>query len=98
MRSCVDDSFLVALYVLDVNSAAASAKMRRAVLPLLLTDTGKIEILNAVALRLFRKELMPTEATKVYGLFRADVEQSVLQIVPLPSPAYQLAAPIARRH
>src|SRR5258708_33989858 len=98
MRSCVDDSFLVALYVLDVNSAAGSAKMRRGVLPLLLTDKGKIEILNAVALRLFRKELMPTEATKGYGLFREDVEQGVVQIVPLPAAAYQLAEQIARKH
>jgi len=98
LTSCVDASFLFSLYVLDVNSAAASAKMRRAALPLLLTDTGKIEILNAVALRLFRKELLPTEATKVYDLFREDVEQGVVQIVPLPAAAYQLAEQIARKH
>jgi len=53
---------LFSLYVLDVNSAAASAKVRRAVLPLLLTDVGRIEILNAVGLRLFRKELLPSAA------------------------------------
>jgi predicted nucleic acid-binding protein len=98
LTSCVDASFLFSLYVLDVNSAAASAKMKRAVLPLLLTDAGKIEILNAVGLRLFRKELLPTEATKVYGLFREDGEQGVVQIVPLPAAAYQLAERIARKH
>lgn len=98
MTSCVDASFLFSLYVLDVNSAAASAKMKRAVLPLLLTEVGKIEILNAVALRLFRKELQPAEAKKVYALFRQDIEQGVVQIVPLPAAAYQQAEEIARRH
>jgi len=61
---------LFSLYVLDVNSAAASAKVRRAVLPLLLTDVGRIEILNAVGLRLFRKELLPSAAAKVYDFAR----------------------------
>ncbi len=98
MTSCVDASFLFSLYVLDVNSAAASAKMRRAVLPLLLTDLGKIEILNAVGLRLFRKELRPAQAKKVYGLFREDIEQGVVQILPLPAAAYQRAEQIARTH
>ena len=98
MTSCLDSSFLFSLYVLDVNSAAASAKMRRAVLPLLLTDVGKIEILNAVGLRLFRKELRPSEAKKVYGLFREDIQQGVVQIVPLPAAAYQQAEQIARTH
>ncbi|OLC97567.1 MAG: hypothetical protein AUH86_07270, partial [Acidobacteria bacterium 13_1_40CM_4_58_4] len=86
------------LYVLDANSARASAKMKRADLPLLLTEVGKIEILNAVGLRLFRKELQPAEAKKVYALFRQDIEQGVVQIVPLPSAAYQQAERIARTH
>ncbi len=98
MTSCVDASFLVSLYVLDVNSAAASAKMRRAVLPLLLADVGKIEILNAVGLRLFRKDLRPTEAKEVYGLFREDIEQGVVQIVPLSAAACRQAELIARTH
>jgi predicted nucleic acid-binding protein len=98
LTSCVDASFLFSLYVLDVNSATASAKMRRAVLPLLLTEVGKIEILNAVGLRLFRKELRLSEAKKVYALFREDVERSVVQIVPLPSTTYQQAEQIARTH
>jgi hypothetical protein len=89
---------LFSLYVLDANSAAASAKMKRAALPLLLTDAGKIEILNAVGLRLFRKELLPIEAKKVYDLFREDIEQGVVQIVLLPAAAYQLAEQIARKH
>lgn len=98
MTSCVDASFLFSLYVLDANSARASAKMRRAALPLFLTDIGKIEILNAVGLRLSRKELRPLEAKKVYALFREDAERGIVQIVPLPAAAYEQAERIARTH
>ncbi len=98
MTSCVDASFLFSLYVPDVNSAMVSAKMKRVVLPLVLTDVGKIEILNAVGLRLFRKELRPAEAMKVHALFREDIEQGVVRIVPLPAAAYRQAEQIARTH
>ncbi len=98
MTSCVDASFLFSLYVPDVNSAKASVKMKRAVLPLLLTDVGKIEIANAVGLRLFRRELQPADAKKVHALFREDLEQGVVQIVPLPAAAYERAEHIARTH
>ena len=98
MTSCVDASFLFSLYILDVNSARASAKMKSAALPLLLTDLGKIEILNAVGQRLFRKELRLGQAKKVYDLLREDIVQGVVQIVPLPAAAYQRAEQIARKH
>ena len=95
MTSFVDSSFLVSLYVPDTNSARAAAKMKRASLPLLLTDIGRIEILNAIGLRLFRKELQADEAKKVYALFHEDAERGVVQIVPLPAAAYQRAEQIA---
>lgn len=98
MISCVDASFLVSLYVFDANSAKASARMKRAALPLLLTDIGRIEILNAIGLRLLRKELRPAEAKAAYGLFRQDAEAGVVQIVPLPASAYERSEQIARAH
>lgn len=98
MISCVDASFLVSLYVLDANSAKASAKIKRAAMPLLLTDIAKIEIFNAIGLRLFRKELRPAEAKAAHGLFRQDAEAGVVQIVPLPAAAYERAEQIARNH
>ena len=98
MISCVDASFLVSLYVLDANSAKASAKIKRVAMPLLLTDIAKIEIFNAIGLRLFRKELRPAEAKAAYGLFRRDAEAGVVQIVPLPAAAYERAEQIARNY
>ena len=98
MTSFVDTSFLFSLYVPDVNSAVAAAKMRRANFPLHLTDLGEVEMANAIALRLFRKELRPSEAKNVLSLFRKDVQEGVAQIVPLSALAYQLAGQIAELH
>ena len=98
MTSFVDTSFLFSLYVPDVNSAVAAAKMQRANFPLHLTDLGEVEMANAIALRLFRKELQPSEAKNVLSLFRKDVQEGVAQIVPLSALAYQLAGQIAELH
>lgn len=98
MTSCVDASFLTSLYVLDANSARAAAKMREATLPLLLTDIGKIEVLNAIGLRLYRKELLAEEAKKVQALFREDTERGVVRVVPLPVAAFEQAEQIALKH
>jgi predicted nucleic acid-binding protein len=92
-----DSSFLFSLYVQDANSAAAAARMRNTVLPVLFTDLGELEITNGAALRIFRKELRPLEAKHVLALFRQDVESGVVRIIPLPSYAYQQAAQFAAR-
>lgn len=97
MIASADSSFLFSLYVRDVNSAAAVARMRNTVLPLLFTDLGELEITNGAASRIFRKELQPLEAKHVLALFRQDVEAGVVRVIPLPSSAYQQAAQIAAR-
>lgn len=97
MIASADSSFLFSLYAQDANSAAAVARMKNVVLPLLFTDLGELEITNGVALRIFRKELQPLEAKRVLALFRRDVESGVVRVIPLPSAAYQQAAQIATR-
>lgn len=98
MTSFVDASFLFSLYAPDVNSPLAASKMQRAEFPLLLTDLGVIEVANAVALRLFRKEFHPTEAKNVLDLFGGDMEAGVVQVVAVSASAYQLARQLAERH
>jgi predicted nucleic acid-binding protein len=98
LTAFADSSFLFSLYAQDANSAAAIARVKYAVAPLLSTDLGELEITNGVALRLFRKELRPIEARSVLDLFRKDIETGVVRIIPLPSSAYQQVAQIAARH
>jgi predicted nucleic acid-binding protein len=98
LTAFADSSFLFSLYAQDANSAAAIARVKYAVAPLLSTDLGELEITNGVALLLFRKVLRPIEARSLLDLFRKDIETGVVRIIPLPSSAYQQAAQIAARH
>jgi predicted nucleic acid-binding protein len=97
LSAYADTSFLASLYVLDDNSALAAARMKRAKLPLLITAFGELELTNAVALRLFRKELSASQAKAAHALIRKDLEDGVLMVSPLPASAFERAKRIARR-
>jgi len=71
--------------------------MENAVLPILITPLGELELLNAMYLRLFRRELELTAIEGAYALFEADLVEGVVQRAPLPPGAYEQAALIARR-
>jgi predicted nucleic acid-binding protein len=92
-----DTSFLVSLYVLDTNSAFAAARMRRVELPIVNTPFGELELINAISLRLFRRELTAAKARAAYTLFQKDVQGGVVQIRSIPNVAFERAKQIARR-
>ncbi len=98
MSAYADTSFLASLYVLDDNSALAAARMKRAKLPLLMTSFGELELTNAVALRLFRKELSNSQVKAAHTLIRKDLEDGVLLVNALPVSTFERAQRIARKH
>jgi predicted nucleic acid-binding protein len=87
----VDTSFLVSLYTLDSNSAAAAKFMKSAALPLWFTPLGEVEMLNALHLRVFRKELDLAEIKSAAALFRADTAAGVFALKALPIAAFERA-------
>jgi predicted nucleic acid-binding protein len=91
-----DTSFLVSLYVSDVHSAAASRIMRRALLPVLMTPLGELELLNALHLRLFRDELTATEIKAAAALFRDDIGEGILSLKSLSASIFERAKMISR--
>lgn len=97
MTSYADTSFLVSLYILDANSAAAAARMRRAALPILVTAFGEVELLNAISLRAFRKELVPSKVRATQALVRRDIADGVLLLKPVAAIVYERAKQMARR-
>ncbi len=80
MTDYADTSFLVALYVPDVNSAKAAARMKQLELPVLITPLGELELLNALQLRLFRKELQPAQARAARAAFRSDAARFIFAV------------------
>ena len=96
MSTYADTSFLVSLYAPDANSARAAQQAARAELPFLLTAFGELELINALQLRVFRKELQAAEVSAAFAAFRRDTEQAVFALKPLPVAAYGKAIQIAR--
>src|SRR5437016_10811519 len=78
-------------------SVLAAARMKRAKLPVLIAPFGELELTNAVALRLFRKELSASQVKAAHALIRKDLEDGVLMVNTLPASAFERAKQIARR-
>ena len=98
MSAYADTSLLVSLYVLDVNSARAAARMKSARLPLFLTPFGEIEMTNALHLRQFRKEVDPSTVRTAHALFRQDIERGVFDLKPLSSAVFDRGRQLAEKH
>jgi predicted nucleic acid-binding protein len=71
--------------------------MQRVSLPVLVTWLGELELVNALQLRLFRKELRPTEARAAYSMFRGDLRQGIFAVRALPEDAFTRARQLASR-
>jgi hypothetical protein len=98
LTSSADTSFVCSLYVPDVNSPAATRKFRRIRAPLLLTDLVELEFVNAINLRVFRKQLLPWQLKDIHRAFREDAEAGLLRIVPLPAGTFEHAIRMAAQH
>ena len=62
MKVYADPSFVMSLYSPDANSAAAARTMHASSGDRFLTTFGELEIVNAMGLRVFRKEVSSAQA------------------------------------
>jgi len=92
-----DTSFLVSLYVPDVNSATAIHQLRAHPV-ILLTPFAELEMTNALELQLFRKQISGREARAVRHAFVGDVDAGVFHLRPVPEGAYDRARRLSRKH
>ena len=70
--------------------------MQRARLPLQITPLGELELMNALQLRLFRRELSPAEVKAAADLFRVDLQAGVFVLKSLSATIFDRAKKIAR--
>ncbi|MGD0225706.1 MAG: type II toxin-antitoxin system VapC family toxin [Terriglobia bacterium] len=98
MSAYADTSFLVSLYVMDGNSARAAGRIKSAPLPLSLTLFNEVEIINAFYLRLYRKEIDPSQIRAAQGLFQEDIENGIFEVMPLSSAVFDRAKRLAEKH
>jgi len=88
---------MVSLYTPDANSAKAAERMERTRLPIVTTPFGELELINALQLRLFRKELPARQLRAAYAAFRADVHASIIEIKPLSDAVFLQARRLASK-
>lgn len=97
MTPYADTSFLVSLYTPDANSPEAASRIRRMALPVIITALGELEMVNALQLRLFRRELLAANTRAAYAAFRDDVTAGIFAIKPMSEEVYAQARRLAER-
>jgi predicted nucleic acid-binding protein len=97
LKIYADTSFLVSLYSPDANSAAAARTMQASPPHRFVTTFGELELVNAFALRLFRKELTAEQAKASWKNFESDVRDGIFQLRALPESAFDRARHLSRQ-
>ncbi|HLI33751.1 MAG TPA: type II toxin-antitoxin system VapC family toxin [Terriglobia bacterium] len=97
MIAYADTGFLISLYGEDDNSAQASALIKRQPV-FILTPLGEMEFLNAVELRVSRKDWTSREARAVREEFVRHQGVGLFQMELLGSEVWRTARNLSRRH
>jgi predicted nucleic acid-binding protein len=92
-----DPSFVVSLYSPDANSAAAAHTMQASSGDRFLTTFGELEVVNALGLRIFRKEASAAQAQSSLIAFEKDLLDGIFQLRPLPESIFERARHLSRQ-
>jgi len=92
-----DTGFLISLYGSDHNSSAATAIVKGQPV-FILTPLGEAEFVNAVELRVFRKQWTAHEGSVVCEKFLYHQGVGIFRMEPLNSEVWQAALTLSRRH
>ena len=97
MTIYADASFLISLYSPDANSAAAAATMYSSSGDHYISVFGELETINALQLRVFRKELSASQSLSSWKAFEADIRDGVFQLRPLSDQVFERARQLSRQ-
>jgi len=97
LKIYADPSFLVSLYSPDANSAAAARTMQASTGDRFVTTFGELEVVNALGLRVFRKEVSAAQAQSSLIDFEKDLRDGILQLRGLPEPVFERARQLSRQ-
>jgi len=97
LRVYADPSFIVSLYSPDANSAAAARTMQSSSADRFVTIFGELEVVNAMGLRIFRKEVSSAQAQSSLLVFEKDLHDGVFQLRGLTDPILERARQLSRQ-
>lgn len=87
----------MSLYALDANSISAARVMQQSELPLVITPLCEVELINALQLRVFRREITAQQGSAAADLFTRDLQSGVFAVKPLTISVFERAKKIARK-
>ena len=97
MKVYADPSFIVSLYSPDANSVDAAHTMQASPANRFLTNFGELEVVNAMGLRVFRKEVSPAQAHSSLIEFEKDLRDGIFQIRELTDSILERAHQLSRQ-
>jgi predicted nucleic acid-binding protein len=97
MKAYADTSFLASVHCRDDNTARAIARMTTQAFPLAWTWLHELEFRNAIRLRVFRREILDSEAAGVFEKVRKRTEEGIYQVVAISSAAAEEAERLGAR-
>jgi predicted nucleic acid-binding protein len=97
LKVYVDTSFLISLYSLDANSAAAAHTMQSSSATHVISTLCELEVANALELRVFRKEATATQARKSAKGFAKDMQDGLYQLSALSDKMLEKAGQLSRQ-
>jgi predicted nucleic acid-binding protein len=97
LKIYADASFLISLYSPDANSAIAGQTMRASSGERYVTVFGELEVVNALHLRVFRKELSEPHVHSALSEFEKDMREGILLLRPLPEQVFERAGQLSRQ-
>lgn len=93
----LDTSLIVSLYTRDANSAAAPAILQPIQDTLLITPLVELEVVNAMGLRIFRREISSQQAEISLDDFAKDLRAGLYALRALPESAFERARQLSRQ-
>ncbi|HEY0794464.1 MAG TPA: type II toxin-antitoxin system VapC family toxin [Acidisarcina sp.] len=96
MSACIDTSVLVSLYTPDSHSKSATEVIRIAKGPLLITTFAEFEFVNAMGLRVFRKEASLIEVQSLLRKFEDNLGAGAFQLIAMPDNVFDRACQLSR--
>ena len=97
MKIYADSSFLVSLYIPDANSESALRTMRASSGDRLVIALCELEVVNALGLRVFRKQASQVEANSALINFEKDLQDGLFQLRALPERAFERARQLSQQ-
>jgi predicted nucleic acid-binding protein len=98
LTAYLDASFLVSLYTVDVNSPVAARIIEDSKGIRIVSTLAELEALNALKLRVFRKEITVAQADLSAQAFENNLREGVFRLQPLTEQTFERARQLSRQN